>query len=78
MRTNGEYRRLLRLPSVADDTGTRVNKKHCRASLTKVSVELLLPPVTLIGWLWLKNLKKVENVDYFDRATNFNPLKILE
>jgi uncharacterized integral membrane protein (TIGR00697 family) len=42
------------------------------ASLTKVGVELLLLPVTLKLSLWLK---KRENVDYFDRATNFNPLK---
>jgi queuosine precursor transporter len=42
------------------------------ASLTKVSVELLLLPVTLKVSLWLK---KSGNVDYFDRATNFNPLK---
>ena len=42
------------------------------ATLTKVSVELILLPVTLRISLWLK---KMENVDYFDRATNFNPLK---
>jgi uncharacterized PurR-regulated membrane protein YhhQ (DUF165 family) len=42
------------------------------ASLTKVGVELVLLPVTLKISLWLK---KIENVDYFDRATNFNPLK---
>jgi hypothetical protein len=42
------------------------------ASLTKVSVELILVPVTLKVSLWLK---RIENVDYFDRATNFNPLK---
>lgn len=42
------------------------------ASLTKVSVELILLPVTLKASLWLK---RIENVDYFDRATNFNPLK---
>jgi queuosine precursor transporter len=42
------------------------------ASLTKVSLELLLLPVTLKASLWLK---KIENVDYFDRETNFNPLK---
>src|SRR5215467_13859721 len=40
------------------------------ASLTKVSVELILLPVTLKASLWLK---RIENVDYFDRATNFNP-----
>jgi uncharacterized PurR-regulated membrane protein YhhQ (DUF165 family) len=42
------------------------------ASLTKVSVELLLLPVTLRVSLWLK---RIENVDYFDNRTNFNPLK---
>jgi len=41
-------------------------------SLTKVSLELLLLPVTLKASLWLK---KIENVDYFDKETNFNPLK---
>src|ERR1700677_4068052 len=42
------------------------------ASLTKVSLELLLLPVTLKASLWLK---KIENVDYFDKETNFNPLR---
>jgi uncharacterized PurR-regulated membrane protein YhhQ (DUF165 family) len=42
------------------------------ASLRKVSVEIILLPVTLKISLWLK---KIENVDYFDNATNFNPLK---
>jgi queuosine precursor transporter len=42
------------------------------ASLTKVGVELLLLPVTLKVCLWLK---RMENIDYFDRATNFSPLK---
>jgi queuosine precursor transporter len=42
------------------------------ASITKVTVELFLLPVTLKVSLWLK---RIENVDYFDRATNFNPLK---
>ena len=52
---------------------TRVlTKSILAASLTKVSVELILLPVTLKISLWLK---KIENVDYFDRATNFNPLK---
>jgi len=41
------------------------------ASITKVTVELLLLPVTLKVSLWLK---RIENVDYFDRGTNFNPL----
>jgi queuosine precursor transporter len=42
------------------------------ASLTKVSVELILLPITLKISSWLK---RVENVDYFDKATDFNPLK---
>jgi len=42
------------------------------ASLTKVTVELFLLPVTLKVSLWLK---RIENVDYFDEGTNFNPLK---
>ena len=42
------------------------------ATLIKVSVELIFLPVTLGISLWLK---RRENVDYFDRATNFNPLK---
>jgi uncharacterized integral membrane protein (TIGR00697 family) len=42
------------------------------ASLSKVSVELILLPVTLRISSWLK---RVENVDYFDRATDFNPLR---
>jgi len=52
---------------------TRVlTKSIVIASLTKVGVELVLLPVTLKISLWLK---RIENVDYFDRATNFNPLK---
>lgn len=52
---------------------TRVlTKSIVVASLAKVTVELLLLPVTLKISLWLK---RIENVDYFDRATNFNPLK---
>jgi hypothetical protein len=42
------------------------------ASLTKATVELLLLPVTLKVSAWLK---RIENVDYFDKTTNFNPLK---
>ena len=42
------------------------------ARLTKVTVELLLLPATLKVSLWLK---RIENVDYFDKGTNFNPLK---
>jgi uncharacterized integral membrane protein (TIGR00697 family) len=52
---------------------TRVlTKSIVVASFTKVCVELLLLPVTLKVCLWLK---RIENVDYFDKATNFNPLK---
>jgi uncharacterized integral membrane protein (TIGR00697 family) len=47
-------------------------KSILAASFTKVGVELLLLPVTLKVSLWLK---RIENVDYFDRGTNFNPLK---
>jgi queuosine precursor transporter len=42
------------------------------ASVAKVSVELILLPITLRASLWLK---RIENVDYFDKGTNFNPLK---
>ena len=42
------------------------------ASLAKVSVELILLPVTLKISSWLK---RSENVDFFDNSTNFNPLK---
>jgi hypothetical protein len=52
---------------------TRIlTKSIIAASLAKVSVELILLPATLKISLWLK---RIENVDYFDRATNFNPLK---
>jgi hypothetical protein len=47
-------------------------KSILAASFTKVGVELLVLPVTLKVSLWLK---RIENVDYFDRGTNFNPLK---
>jgi uncharacterized integral membrane protein (TIGR00697 family) len=49
-----------------------LTKSIIAASLTKVGVEILLLPLTLRVSLWLK---KSENVDYFDRATDFNPLK---
>jgi hypothetical protein len=42
------------------------------ASLAKVSVELTLLPVTLKISAWLK---RSENADFFDNATNVNPLK---
>lgn len=42
------------------------------ATLTKVGVELLLLPLTLKVSL---RLKRIEDVDYFDKGTNFNPLK---
>jgi len=39
----------------------------------KILVEIILLPVTyrVVGWL-----KKKEEVDYYDRDTNFNPLKV--
>jgi uncharacterized PurR-regulated membrane protein YhhQ (DUF165 family) len=40
--------------------------------VVKVSLELILLPVTLKISLWLK---RMENVDFFDKTTNFNPLK---
>ena len=49
-----------------------LTKSIIAASLIKVSVELVLLPVTIRISLWLK---KIENVDFFDTATNFNPLK---
>ena len=49
-----------------------LTKSIAVASLTKVSVELLFLPVTLKVSTWLK---RIENVDYFDKGTNFNPLK---
>ena len=49
-----------------------LTKSIIAASLTKVGVELVLLPVTLKISLWLK---RIENVDHFDRTTNFNPLK---
>ena len=52
---------------------TRVlTKSIVVASLTKVSVELLVLPVTLKVSL---GLKRTDDVDYFDKRTNFNPLK---
>jgi queuosine precursor transporter len=52
---------------------TRVlTKSSIVASLAKVTVELLLLPVTLKISL---RIKRIENVDYFDKGTNFNPLK---
>ncbi|MCX7758553.1 MAG: queuosine precursor transporter [bacterium] len=36
----------------------------------KVSVELILSPITLIV---IKKIKKIENMDYYDHYTNFNP-----
>jgi queuosine precursor transporter len=43
--------------------------------ILKVIVEVVATPVTyqIVSWL-----KKVENVDYYDRATNFNPFVINE
>jgi hypothetical protein len=42
------------------------------ASLIKIGVEFVLLPLTVKVSLWLK---RIENVDSFDKATNFNPLK---
>src|ERR1700752_3103970 len=42
------------------------------ASLTKVSVELLLLPVTIKVSSWLK---RSDNVDYTDKTANFKPFK---
>lgn len=39
----------------------------------KVAVETLMTPVT---YFIIRKLKKLENEDYFDRKTNFNPLII--
>ena len=72
MRTNGEHRRL-HIFGLWGMIPTRVLTKCILvASLTKLGVELLFLPVTLKVSLWLK---RIENVDYFDKGTNFNPLK---
>ena len=49
-----------------------LTKSIVAASLVKVAVELILLPVTLKISLWLK---RMENVDFFDTTTDFNPLK---
>jgi uncharacterized PurR-regulated membrane protein YhhQ (DUF165 family) len=49
-----------------------LTKSIITASLAKVSVQLILLPATRKISPWLK---RIENVDHFDRATNFNPLK---
>jgi hypothetical protein len=66
---NVEYRRLLHLRSVEDDTDARINKKHRRCRPYKVTMELLLLPVTLKVCFWLK---RIENVDYFDQRFPVN------
>jgi uncharacterized PurR-regulated membrane protein YhhQ (DUF165 family) len=38
----------------------------------KVSIEVLMTPVTYGVVRWLK---RVENEDYYDRETDFNPFK---
>ena len=43
------------------------------ASIAKIAVETVMVPVTIRVGLWLK---KVENVDVYDRHTDFNPLKL--
>lgn len=49
-----------------------LTKSILAASVIKVAMELILLPITLKISLWLK---RVESVDYFDRVTDFNPLK---
>ena len=49
-----------------------LTKSIIAASLAKVGVEMLLLPLTLKISLWLK---RIENVDFFDTETNFNPLR---
>ena len=49
-----------------------LTKSIIAASLAKVGVEMLLLPLTLKVSLWLK---RIENVDFFDTETNFNPLR---
>ena len=49
-----------------------LTKSIIAASLAKVGVEVLLLPLTLKISLWLK---RIENVDFFDTETNFNPLR---
>ena len=52
---------------------TRVlTKSIVVAGFTKVTVEVLLLPATLKVSLLLK---RIESVDFFDKGTNFNPLK---
>jgi queuosine precursor transporter len=41
--------------------------------LFKVSIEALMTPVTYIA---VDRLKKAENEDYYDRATDFNPFRL--
>ncbi|MCJ7722932.1 MAG: queuosine precursor transporter [Anaerolineales bacterium] len=41
--------------------------------LFKVTVEVLMTPLTYAA---VRSLKKVENEDYYDRDTNFNPFRI--
>jgi hypothetical protein len=41
----------------------------------KVSIEILLTPVT---YLIVGFLKKAENEDYYDRDTNFNPFSLAQ
>jgi uncharacterized integral membrane protein (TIGR00697 family) len=49
-----------------------LTKSIIAASLAKVGVEVFLLPLTLKISLWLK---RIENVDFFDTETNFNPLR---
>lgn len=43
--------------------------------LFKVGIEVVMTPVTLAVIRWLK---QAERVDYYDRATDFNPFKVAE
>jgi len=48
-------------------------KSILMGSAIKVSVEIILLPITLRVSAWLK---KTENVDFYDFKTDFNPLKL--
>ena len=72
LRANGEYRNLLHIRSVGDDTGTHTDKTHSRRQPCKsrcgASVAAGNTQSILVA-------QENRNVDYFDKATNFNPLK---
>jgi hypothetical protein len=75
MRTNREHCCFLHIRSVGIMPKSALTRSIIVASLAKVSVELILLPVTLKISSWLK---RSENVDFFDNSTDFNPLKFLE